>query len=374
MKITDKTKGTVTQFGYNIASGISSAALSASNKWLGDALGINNKVKGSKIDYFYDKDKAMNFRKTYVAPIAQYALQQAKTFAIQEGTKQLKKLVFGKGAKTKLNNTIDLVKANENKNTTKHYGQLRVNLDNKTGKDYITAVDMCGNYCPTAFIMGIKLEQPIPYKVNNAYNNGIISKNKKELQSTPDMTDTLVWFDCSALVSINSEKNLLLTPVQGRDYTRKELIANGDVAFTVSGRMCSNISGVYPADEVQKFNQIMHYKGVIRCNHIVLDQFGIDKFVIKSYSLPPKEGFENVQEYSFECVGIQPDKETAVEKDTIQILDYGIETSPKRAVGWSGLIKEKLEKLKQRTLTGAISSIEDNASKAADIYINKALD
>lgn len=373
MNITDTITGKVTQLGYNVATGIASSALSDANRWLGKALGLND-IKGSKIQYYYDKDRKRNFKTVYAAPIGRYALQQAKKYAIEEGVKQLKKLVFGAGSKPELHNTIDLLKDNEKKFKKKHYGQLQVNLD-KGDKDYVTAVDMRGGYCPTAFIMGIKLDQPIPYKTNNAYKTGKnythrVDLEDRSVQYNFSQIDTLVWFDCTALVSINSEKNIILTQVQGRDYTRKELVSNGDVKFSVSGRMCSNVAGVYPAEEVQKFIQIMNYKGIIRCNHLVLDQFGIDKFIITSWNLSPKQGFDNVQEYSFECVGIQPDRETVVDQDTIQILDYGIQTSSVRSSGWSKLFKEKLKNLKN----GAIAGIADTANKAADIYINKALD
>jgi len=372
------------QLGFEIGTSLSISALSAKNRWLGDALGLST-VKGSKIAYYYDRDKVVNFKSVYAAPIARYALKKAQDYALEKGKKALKRVLYGKD-EAKFRNTIDLVKKYDRDNVIAHYGQLSVNK----GKAYIPAVDMRGNYCRTAFIMGIKLATPIPYKFESAYkaNRAADMKSQSDIAfhqefNKIDTTDTLVWFDCSALVTMNSEKNIILTQVQGRDYTRKELVSNGDVSFTVSGRMCSNVSGVYPAAEVQKFIQIMNYKGVIRCNHIVLKQFGIDKFIIKSWSLTPKEGFENTQEYSFECVGLQPDRETVVAQDTIRILDQAISTSPAEK-GWVGLMNEKLTKLTgsqklsesitKKVVNGAVAGAEDISKKAASVYLNKALD
>ena len=59
-----------------------------------------------------------------------------------------------------------------------------------------------------------------------------------------------VFLDLGAIVQVQSSNNLVLTKVQGRDYSRKELISGGDINFTVTGKIVSNYPDVYPYAEV----------------------------------------------------------------------------------------------------------------------------
>lgn len=356
--------------GYRITSGLASEAISASNSWLGKALGVHPRPNG-KIEYYHDYDKPTKFSKKITAPIIRNSAQFFKEKSNEFVRKKVKRLLNGE-QNTKLRTTKDLIKKDQRNIIQKHYGQLKVNLDNGRN-DYVTAVDMVGTYCPTAFIMGIKLEKPIPYKVNHAYNINMARAGKERIRVAPETTDTLVWYDCTAMVTPNSSKNLILTTVQGRDYSRKELVSNGDIEFSVSGKMCSNVAGVYPEDEVEKFKQIMDYKGVIRCSHFVLGRLGIDKFIIKNWSLTPIMGFENVQEYSFDAVAIQPDKEIRLTEDTITILDHAIAESEERNVGWKGVIKDKLNQLIKNSADKVTNGTLDNIDKFIDHGVGKIL-
>jgi hypothetical protein len=143
-------------------------------------------------------------------------------------------------------------------------------------------------------------------------------------------------------------------------------VGNGDVKFSVTGKMCSGVPGVYPEQEVQKFIQIMNFKGVVHCNHFILSLLGIDKFVVTSWNLSPRQGFgDNTQDYSFSGVGVMPDKEVKVEADTINILDYRIQEEEQKKGKWAKLLDSKLEGLKN----GAM----ETASKAADGGINSLI-
>ena len=69
-------------------------------------------------------------------------------------------------------------------------------------------------------------------------------------------TKTVCFYDTIAQATAKSAKNIVLTTVQGRDYTRKELVSGGDVSFSVSGKIVSHDDGVYPDNEVKKFIQV----------------------------------------------------------------------------------------------------------------------
>lgn len=220
--------------------------------------------------------------------------------------------------------------------------QLSINNNNA-----VLAYDIYGNICTDALMLAIPLKTPITVtqRVFNADSPMSGGWTTMSFQS-----DTLVWYDTVALVSIDSSKNLILTRVQGRDYSRKELISNGDISFTVSGTICSNYPDVYPEEEVQKFIQVMQYKGVVEVNNQVLDQFGISKIVIKDFSLSPREGYKSTQQYSFSAVGIQPDKETMVKEDTITIINQAMVETEEEKSPWSKMLEDKVDGLKRSSV------------------------
>ena len=106
-------------------------------------------------------------------------------------------------------------------------------------------------------------------------------------------------------VQVSSRNNILLTRVQGRDYTRKEYISGGDLEITINGKITSKYPDVYPEAEVSKFIRLVQYKGVIDCDNTVLRQFNISRLIIQGYTLQPTD-CRNVQPYSLNCVAVEP--------------------------------------------------------------------
>lgn len=238
-------------------------------------------------------------------------------------------------------------------NDDSKYGVMKVN----GGANAVMALDFYGNKCVDAIMLGIPVKKPVVYSthVNRKKKNSGVSQLDFHSDS-PEMnfeSDTLVWYDPTAIVSVNSDKNLLITKVQGRDYSRKELISNGDINFTVSGHILSNVPEVYPTSEVRKFIQVMQYKGLIKVNNLILDQFNIQYIVIKDFSLIPKEGYKSQQDYTFNAVGITPASEVRVVSDTISIIDNSLQGSSSEKSGW------------MKVLDSQISGIVTDATNAA---------
>ena len=226
------------------------------------------------------------------------------------------------------------------------YGRVKVNKKGGAGNT-VYALDHAGNICTDAVMLSIPVQPAI------TFSQHIINptKSQSQMSNISFQSDTLVWYDTVAMVSVNSDKDLILTRVQGRDYSRKELVANGDYVFTVSGRICSELPDVYPEEEVQKFKQIMRYKGVVDVNNQIFDQFDITKVVIQNFSLTPREGEKSQQEYTFTCVGIQPEKERVVTEDTVVIINQELEANAvAEEDGWSKMLKEKFDGLKRSSV------------------------
>ncbi len=64
--------------------------------------------------------------------------------------------------------------------------------------------------------------------------------NSKGAKVEPNSSYGLVTFvDLQPMVRVSSKNNVLLTQVQGRDYTRKEFISGGDLEVTINGKITS---------------------------------------------------------------------------------------------------------------------------------------
>lgn len=357
--------------GYNVTNGAIASAMSQGNNWLKGVLGLGNN-KGGQLEYYYNYNPDAGFVSVHAAPILRAAAQYAKDYAKEQlgnllnGTKRNKASGLLHKGKDTTSNWQVLIDDYTDNVLDKKYGMLQVS------GGYIPAINNYGEYCPEAFIMGIKLKESISYGVIKNGRNGEASgygmaKTLKNKDVTiPSSTDMLVWFDPVAIPTINSDRNVVLTNVQGRDYSRKEIVSNGDIKFSVTGKMCSGVPGVYPENEVQKFIQIMNYKGEVHCNHFILSLLGVEKFIVTSWSLSPRQGFgDNTQDYTFSAVGLMPDKEVKVTADTINILDYRIKEEELKKGKWAKLLDSKLEGLKNGGM--------DTLSKATDSGINNLI-
>lgn len=113
------------------------------------------------------------------------------------------------------------------------------------------------------------------------------------------------FVDLQPVVQVSSKNNVVLTTVQGRDYTRKEFISGGDYEISITGKITSKYADVYPESEVSKFLKLMQYKGVINCSNTILSQFNIDRMIVLNYTLAQSD-CRNIQPYTISCVAIEP--------------------------------------------------------------------
>lgn len=185
-------------------------------------------------------------------------------------------------------------------------------------------------------------------------------------------TKTICFIDINPDVAIQSSKNIVMTTVQGRDYTRKELVSGGDLNFTVTGEIVSNEEGVYPENDVKKFIQIMQYGGVVNVNHFQFKQFNVDKIIIKDFNMQNQE-FKNIQPYTFTCVAVEPDEDVVVKSDTIAAINREIEVSPMSK--WYKLIlNNKYAEIVANAAASAVSSTVNAGVDAAGNGLDKLVD
>lgn len=342
----------------NVTDAVVGQGIGLAGNWLFEGVSGGFGGKGS-VRFYYDKDAGGSILNV----LASSAMNAAMSLISKEAKEAYDKFVGLTKLKEKqdMKYGADYVKLVDEgmlaaKNSS--YGQME--LDGKV----IMAKDCGGEVCRDALMLAIPTKDPVTI----TQTTKMLAGNGGTTERTTSATiNHLVWYDNTAIVTIRNDRNVILTKVVGRDYSRKELVSNGDIEFSVTGHMSSNLPDVYPSGEIKKFIQIMRYKGIVEVNNQFLDQFGISKILIKGFDLPQKEGFKNVQDYTFTAVGIQPSSEVSVTEDTIKMVNVAL-TEEKKEDAWSDLLKNKVDGLKQM----GQDALEQGMSLGAGI-LNKML-
>lgn len=108
----------------------------------------------------------------------------------------------------------------------------------------------------------------------------------------------------TVLITVTQTKNIIKTPIQGRNGTVKEYISDGDYQIDISGAIVSPNS-TYPETDVNELIEILKAPIPIPSDSLIseyLNWFGIHSIVIESYDLPQTEGTRNQQEFRISAV------------------------------------------------------------------------
>lgn len=167
-------------------------------------------------------------------------------------------------------------------------------------------------------------------------------------KSDPFDTKTVFHIDLAPKVSMSSNKNVILTQVQGRDFTRKELVSGGDMTYSISGSIVSDDEGVYPTEAVKRFVKIMQYNGVVNVNFITFGLLGVTRVIIKDFSLDSAE-YKNIQPYSFTCVAVEPDDAIIIQADTIAAINKDLADS-QWDTWYKSILDNKLAQMAAKTV------------------------
>lgn len=204
------------------------------------------------------------------------------------------------------------------------------------------AKDKYGTKIPDALMVYYDAEKPITISDKTSKSDRMIAMgidaDEDDFMGGDISTCTICFIDLAPEVTLSSSKNLVLTNVQGRDYSRKELVAGGDLKFSVSGNIVYDEPDIYPENDVKKFIQMMEYNGVIHVNHRMFRQFGVTSIIVQDFNLGKPE-YKNMQPYSFSCVAVEPDEAVVITQDTIGTINHDIAVSP--LDGWYKLILDK---------------------------------
>lgn len=256
---------------------------------------------------------------------------------------------------------------------SRRYGE--VEASNSNGHSYV-ARDIHGYKVDTALMMYYDMDPEEVITVtdisfvleNNYYDAPDLNKEERLNIQTGGLvgtrtftTNTLCHIDLLAQVTSSSSKNLVQTKVQGRDFTRKELISGGDIVFNISGKLVGKM-GEYPSDAVKKLIQLSQYKGVVKVNNFIFDQYNVREVIITSMNLGQIENY-NEQPYTMECVAVEPDDAVKLSKDTIGQLNTYLERN--LTDGWQKVVRES--KLEQITANAATSILSNGLGQLIDL-------
>jgi hypothetical protein len=97
----------------------------------------------------------------------------------------------------------------------------------------------------------------------------------------------------TVLMSVSQSKNIVKTPIQGRDGTIKEYISDGDFVIDIRGAIVSPYQSVYPKEDVSILEELLRLKKQIPVASEFLQLFGIDAIVAESYTISQKLGSRN---------------------------------------------------------------------------------
>lgn len=106
-----------------------------------------------------------------------------------------------------------------------------------------------------------------------------------------------------ALISFTGRKNIIETPLVGRQGSVKELISLEDYQISITGAVFGE-NQVWPEEQLDAINELYNINEAIELKCALTDVFlsENDKIVIQELSLPPAGQTEHVQIVEIKCV------------------------------------------------------------------------
>lgn len=110
----------------------------------------------------------------------------------------------------------------------------------------------------------------------------------------------------TCLLIIHQTKNIVKTPVQGRNGTVKEYIAQGDYLITIRGFLVSPESNVFPYTDMAKLKKFCEAGKAINVTCQFLAAWGIRSIVIDEYTPSQVIGHRNMMAFDIQASSDTP--------------------------------------------------------------------
>lgn len=133
-----------------------------------------------------------------------------------------------------------------------------------------------------------------------------------------------VFQEC--LISLNMEKNIVTTALQGRNGTIKEYISDGDYNITIDAGISTyeidkelGYTLDYPLDAVAELKKMLSLPETLEVQSDFLELFGIKSAVVKSFNLQ-QETHSNRQSINIQMLSDEPYEIKLKEENDVKVV------------------------------------------------------
>ena len=117
--------------------------------------------------------------------------------------------------------------------------------------------------------------------------------------------DGYIKFD-NAILTVTQAKNIIKTPIQGRNGTVKEYISDADYTIVIRCQITSNYAYKFPQEELDYLTDLLTLQNEIVIDSDFLNLFGISYAVVESYDFGQIEGSRGRVDFTCTLVSDQP--------------------------------------------------------------------
>lgn len=122
-----------------------------------------------------------------------------------------------------------------------------------------------------------------------------------------EQTATEVTLDI-ALIEVSNDRNIVMTPVTGRNGTVKEYMSDADYQINIKGNLINNLANQHPEVLLKALHEMCKSQVQIKVTSSLLYYLDITALVIKKFEFRMVPGFRNVIDFELQCVSdLDPD-------------------------------------------------------------------
>ncbi len=110
----------------------------------------------------------------------------------------------------------------------------------------------------------------------------------------------------TVIMVVSQTKNIVRTPISGRNGTIKEYINDGDYDIQITGILSSGENNVEPSAQIDNLVAILQASANVKISSDYLDRLGITEMVITSYNLPQKAGYRDNFFFNISAISDRP--------------------------------------------------------------------
>ncbi len=148
-------------------------------------------------------------------------------------------------------------------------------------------------------------EDPIDEVIRTTYLGTPVFSNLI-FDAEPDTPENFALEIDTVLMTVDMTKNVVKTPLQGRDGTVKEYISDGDYLIDIRGEIVSEQPNVYPKDLVTRLVNLCRVKHQLNVSSFFLQLFSVSAIVVEKFNVEEKLGSRNSVPFSIQASSDTP--------------------------------------------------------------------